>query len=550
MSSFNAVGKKPNANQPPTINDNPPKEKETLKPSVFAHIPPRDKSKSAAAPRLYKFTPRTPREGLSTKEDPMIDMALSPRIEEEPPIIDSGVAMSEINFFHEEEEIRRARSDVPIILESEKTTSDPIEESSVSSGASSNTEVPDKQPTRAIELTDPRIKNLLSVIPKKGALPAPPITREPSQFSELEATRTIESDLGTIRSPRERKVPLLRSDRVLELKERAKVSSLPRTSTRRSALPKLAEISSSAVREGQQFDSTRSEQALSDLTAIIPLTSIYTEHGPDEGSPEYEAREIINLPPLLSENPTGGLTKIKQQPFFGKPRGLPSPRSAFSTTLRRPVMEKKIPDESLDITHSGEEEIKELGPIKAIELVEVHRALAADEYTALLMAEKKTGKIKESGILVKLGTLGRRAALPSARNITLRVTNSIGSMIRELNDPGSASKTMRALNILYYIVSGEIFIDTSSHPEIELLSEYLQPLSPNDKFSCLKQLYKEVEEHLDLVQRLGLQRAFDEMEIVQSRYGNCNFHQIALDLKYRLENQTDDEAETGSETDH
>lgn len=98
----------------------------------------------------------------------MIDMALSPRIEEEPPIIDSGVAMSEINFFHEEEEIRRARSDVPIILESEKTTSDPIEESSVSSGASSNTEVPDKQPTRAIELTDPRIKNLLSVIPKKG----------------------------------------------------------------------------------------------------------------------------------------------------------------------------------------------------------------------------------------------------------------------------------------------------------------------------------------------------------------------------------------------
>jgi hypothetical protein len=122
-------------------------------------------------------------------------------MEKELPIIRSGVDLSEINFFHEEEENLRARSDAPIVPEA---TFDPIEEGSGSSGAPSKTESSEEQHIKAPEPTSPKIEYLKSLIPKK-TLPPLPITREPSQFSKRQPTRSSKPNLGAILSPKERK---------------------------------------------------------------------------------------------------------------------------------------------------------------------------------------------------------------------------------------------------------------------------------------------------------------------------------------------------------
>jgi hypothetical protein len=281
------------------------------------------------------------------------------------------------------------------------------------------------------------------------------------------------------------------------------------------------------------------------LGAVIPSREKQKSSAPEDSwkaasdDADFQERDVehIDLMPLISENPTGGLTKIKPPSFFEKPNELQSPRSKISTTLRRPIMEKKNIEEALDTADSKEEEI---APAKIrIELVEVHRTLtfSADEHAALLAAEKKMSRIEEFKTPAKLETVGRRSVLPSAINTAKQVTNSIGFLIREVNTPGFASKTMRALNILYYVVDGESVIDRSLHPEIDMLAEYLQALSSKERFAFLKRLYKEVEEHLTSAQRSGLQKIFGKMEREPSFLIDIGFRTIALNLKSRLEDQ-------------
>lgn len=248
----------------------------------------------------------------------------------------------------------------------------------------------------------------------------------------------------------------------------------------------------------------------------------------DAGFQEREP-EYIDLMPLVPEKTTGGLTKIKSPPLFEEKHDLQSPRSKISMTLRRPVIEKK--EKSLDTAHSEEKGIEDPGKVSRIELVEVHRAFTADELAALLAAEKKMSRIEEFKTPARLEIAGRRSVLPSVRNTAIQVTNSIGFMIREMNEPGFASRAMRALNILYYAASGENVID-KNHPEIEVLAKYSELLSPSDKFAFLKHLYKEVEEHLDSKQKTGLQWIFDEVERLQDAH--FDFQRIVLHLRGQL----------------
>jgi hypothetical protein len=230
--------------------------------------------------------------------------------------------------------------------------------------------------------------------------------------------------------------------------------------------------------------------------------------------------------------------------FFERPQGPKSPRINISTTRQRPAKEETPTEESLNTTPSGEEAIEDLGKVTKIELVEVHRTFKADEYAALLQAEKKSSRIEESKTPAKLKPVKKRSVLPSVRTSSIQVATSIGAMIRELNDPGFSTKTMRALNILYYVVSGKSFIDESLHPEIKLLAEYLKPLWAKDKFAFLKHQYTQVEEHLDPLQKLILNNEFEEMDRLQRQFKNPTLLSTTRHLESLLHNQTKDEATT------
>lgn len=299
------------------------------------------------------------------------------------------------------------------------------------------------------------------------------------------------------------------------------------------------------IDEGEDRGTEAANIQVTHLAAFIP-TRAKEELSASEDSAKAPSDDVDTQEEHIgsiapdAENPLPSV-KIKQ-PFFEKPV-FQSPR-AVSTTLRRPVIEKHPVEESLNPTSSEEEGIVDLGKISKIELVEVHRAFSPEEYTALLMAEKKKKKIQDSRTPAKLATQEKRSILPSARNKALQVVRSIGSTIRELNNLGSASKTMRALNILYRVINEESVIDLNLHPETLVLSEYLGPLSPKERFALLKSLYKEVEEHLNLQQASELQRAFSHTELVEREFGRLDLPYIARILNRQLDTQTEDEADS------
>ncbi len=273
---------------------------------------------------------------------------------------------------------------------------------------------------------------------------------------------------------------------------------------------------------------------IANLSAVIPLRenkklfrSEDSWKAPPDGADFHErVQEHIDLLPTTSENPTEGLTKPNRS-LFNERQVFPSPRSR-STTSRKPVIGKKNPDKSLDPSHSKVDRVKKEKKITRIEFVE-------EKSGGPLGAERKKALLKLHG--------KARSVLPSARATALQVTRSIGNMIWELNEPASASKAMRALNILYYVASEESFIANESfHPEIRVVVKHLSSrhLSPNDKFTFLKHLYARVKEHLDSLHQDGLEVIFGNMEI-QGQFGELGFRDLARTLGYHLAAQAGEE---------
>lgn len=269
------------------------------------------------------------------------------------------------------------------------------------------------------------------------------------------------------------------------------------------------------------------------LSAVIPLrknTESFGSEDPWKAPPDgadFHQRKQEYIDPLstASENPTESLTKLNRS-TFNERQVLPSPRYR-SITSRMPVISKKKPDTPLDPTHSNVDRVKKEEKITRIEFVE--------EKSGDPLAEKKKKALQ------KLHSKAR-SALPSARATALQVTSSIGNMIRELNEPASASKAMRALNILYYVASEKSFVANESfHPEIGVVAEHLSSshLSPNDKFTFLKHLYAQVKEHLDS-SHIGVEVMLGNIEI-QIQFGEPDFRALARTLGYHLAAQAGEE---------
>lgn len=168
-----------NTNNPAPTNAASPRTKPVN--LLFSNIATREKAKSSA-PRISKFTPRTPRGGSAINQEPVNTITPVPRVEEVTPI-QSNVDLSEVNFFREEAE--------NFTVHSENQTA-PLDENQESSGDASKTDSSEKLNMQAPPPYEFTKEELLSRIANKKPPPPLPITgKAPLKFKSIKTPNTL-----------------------------------------------------------------------------------------------------------------------------------------------------------------------------------------------------------------------------------------------------------------------------------------------------------------------------------------------------------------------
>lgn len=115
----------------------------------------------------------------------------------------------------------------------------------------------------------------------------------------------------------------------------------------------------------------------------------------------------------------------------------------------------------------------------------------------------------------------------------------VGPMIRELNYPDSASKAMRALNLLRYLYSEETVLDKIIHPEIEIFASHSVRFSTESLATNLEFLFNELKEFLSPKQQGAFQFAFSAMKKGKEKKGIPSFELLSTELNWQLRIQVE-----------